>query len=129
MLHALLLGIFKYTRDSFFTLLGKDSTAAEEINGSIALYSEFYSHQSDRDMPKTNFGSGIQQGKLTAKEYTGIMLLIATVLFSNKGHEILTSGRRSHFGRNDGVMEWTILVETLLMWEEWLKSDEIWGLI
>jgi hypothetical protein len=52
------------------------------------------------------------------------MLLIATVLFSNKGHEILTSGRRSHFGQNDGVMEWTILVvETLLMWEEWLKSN------
>ncbi len=125
MLHALLLGIFKYTRDSFFTLLGKDSTAAEEINGLIALYSEFYSHQSDRDMPKTNFGSGIQQGKLTAKEYTGVMLLIATVLFSNKGHEILTSGRRSHFGQNDGVTEWTILVETLLMWEEWLKSDEM----
>jgi hypothetical protein len=71
MLHALLLGIFKYTHDSFFSLLGKDSTAAEEINGLIALsYSEFYSHQSDRDMPKTNFGSGIQQGKLTAKEYT-----------------------------------------------------------
>jgi hypothetical protein len=78
MLHALLLGIFKYTRDSFFSLLGKDSTAAKEINGLIALYSsEFYSHQSDRDMPKMNFGSGIQQGKLTAKEYTGVMLLIA----------------------------------------------------
>jgi hypothetical protein len=77
-------------------------------------------------MPKTNFGSGIQQGKLTAKEYTGVMLLIATVLvFSNKGHEILTSGRRSHFGQNDGVTEWTILVEMLLMWEEWLKSDEM----
>jgi hypothetical protein len=76
-------------------------------------------------VPKTNFGSGIQQGKLTAKEYTGVMLLIATVLFSNKGHEILTSGRRSHFGQNDGVTEWTILVETLLMCEVWLKSDEM----
>jgi hypothetical protein len=118
MLHALLLGIFKYTRDSFFTLLGKDSMAAEEINGLIALYSEFHSHQSDRDMPKTNFGSGIQHGKLTAKEYTGVMLLIVTVLFSNKGHEILTASRRSHFGQNDGVTEWTILVEMLLMWEE-----------
>jgi hypothetical protein len=63
--------------------------AAEEINGLIALYSEFYSHQSDRDMPKTNFGSGIQQGKLTAKEYTGVLLLeIATVLFSNKNTNI-----------------------------------------
>jgi hypothetical protein len=54
------------------------------------------------------------------------MLLIATVpLFSNKGHEILTSGHRSHFGQNDGVAEWTLLVEMLLMWEEWLKSDEM----
>jgi hypothetical protein len=76
-------------------------------------------------MPKMNFGRGIQQGKLTAKEYKGVMLLIATVLFSNKGHEILTSSRQSHFGQNDGVTEWTILVETLLMWEEWLKSDEM----
>jgi hypothetical protein len=72
--------------------------AADEINGLIALYSEFYSHQSDWDMPKTNFGSGIQQGKLTAKEYTGVMLLIATVLFSNKGHKILISGCRSTGG-------------------------------
>jgi hypothetical protein len=45
MLHALSLGIFRYNRDSFFTLLGKDSAAAEEINGLISLYSEFYSHQ------------------------------------------------------------------------------------
>jgi hypothetical protein len=103
------LGIIKRKvpdRPYIFYLPGKDSTATEELNGLIALSSEFYSHQSsDRDMPKTNFASaGIQQGKQTAKEYTGVMLLIATVLFSNKGHEILTSGRwmpirRRCFGR------------------------------
>ena len=121
MLHALLLGVFKYIRDCFFEQLGKDSKVADEINALIALYGDFYSHQSDRNMPKTKFSSGIQQGKLMAKEYTGVLLLIATTLFTTKGYNTLVSGRRSTFGKNNGVDDWTLLVETLLMWEEWLN--------
>jgi hypothetical protein len=78
MLHALLLGIFKYVRDCFFTAIGESSRLAVEINALAVEYGELYQRQSDREKPKTKFSNGIQKGKLMAKEYRGVLLIMAT---------------------------------------------------
>jgi hypothetical protein len=125
MLHSLLLGIFKYVRDCFFEQVGEKSQLATEINTIVITYSTFYARQSDRDMPITQFSNGIQQGMLMAKEYPGVLLLIAMILRSTAGSKLLLAKKNSTFAHDDVVSEWIELVETLLMWEAWLKSDKI----
>ena len=79
MLHALLLGAFKYVRDCFFEQIGPTSKLADKINSLAQQYGHYLSRQSDRDLPKTRFRHGIRKGKLMAKECPGILLCIATV--------------------------------------------------
>jgi hypothetical protein len=97
MLHALLLLIFKYVRDCFFEQVGEKSQLATEINAIAITYSTFYAWQSDRDMPITQFSNGIQQGKLMAKEYPGVLLLMAIILRSTAGSKLLLAKRNSTF--------------------------------
>jgi len=124
MLHAILLGTFKYVRDCFFEQIGENSNMSDEINGLSAEIGFQFGRQSDRDMPVTTFSNGIQKGKLMGKEYTGVLLIIAAILASTKGSSLLTARKKSStFHTNDGLGDWSMLVETLLMWEEWLKSD------
>ena len=64
MLHALLLGIFKYSRECFFTQIGKSSALAAEIDALAKQYGELFGRQSERDLPKCKFSDGIRkQGK------------------------------------------------------------------
>jgi hypothetical protein len=126
MLHALLLGIFKYVRDCFFEQIGRTSRAGEAITALGDKYGDLFTRQSDRDMPVTKFSSGIQHnGMMTAKKYSGILLVMAAILRSTKGSGYLTGISGSTFATNHGREDWITLVETLLMWEMWLKSDEI----
>lgn len=125
MLHSLLLGIFKYVRDCFFTQIGETSKNAVEINSLAVEFGELYHRQSDRDKPKTKFSNGIQKGKLMAKEYRGVLLIMATILASTKGRLLLRKKKSGIFATEDGLHDWKMLVETLLMWEVWLKSEEI----
>jgi hypothetical protein len=126
MLHALLLGIFKYVRDCFFEQIGRSSRAGEAIIALGDNYGDLFTRQSDRDMPVTKFSSGIQHnGMMTAKKYSGILLVMAAILQSTKGSELVTGISGSTFATNNGLGDWIMLVETLLMWETWLKSDEI----
>lgn len=129
MLHAILLGIFLYVRDMFFEQTGETSRLSDQINALCIQYGELFSRQSERDMPKTKFSYGIRRGKLTAKEYGGVMLLLAVVIRSTKGRMLLTD---DHHGRNNSpfsqkghLRDWILLIETLLQWESWLKSDEM----
>ena len=55
MLHAVLLGIFKYVRNIFFLYMGEESKLAEDINGLASIYGKYLKHQSDRDLPDTHF--------------------------------------------------------------------------
>jgi hypothetical protein len=125
MLHCLHLGIFKYVRDCFFDQLGKTSQSAEQINGLAVTYGKLFQRQSQCSMPKTKFSNGIIQGKLMAKEYEGILLLIATILRSTKGSNLLKDRKGTTFSTEDGINDWVPLVATLLMWVQWLKSDEM----
>jgi hypothetical protein len=120
MLHALLLGIFKYVCD-FFEQIGDKSKVTAEINAMAVKYGDLYSQQSDHNMPKMSFHNGIQQGKLTAKEYPGVLLILATLLVLTKGSDLLKGHRQSSFVTED----WISMLETVLMWESWLKSNRI----
>ena len=116
MLHAILLGVFKYTRETFFEHMGKTSKLAEDINGLAKMYGTLLRRQSDRSLPNTNFSKGIQKGKLMAKEYRGVLLIMATLVRSTKGRKLM--GKK--MGGENGMTDWSVLVELLLEWEAFL---------
>ena len=117
-LHAVQLGVFKYLREIFFIHMGKSSQLAEEINGLATMYGKLLTRQSERDLPNTNFAKGIQKGKLMARDFRGVLLIMAAVLASKKGRDLLF--QRKKFGREEGLRDWTLLVELMLEWEAYL---------
>jgi len=123
MLHAMLLGIFKYVRDIFFKNMGATSKCAGDINGLSQIYGKLLSRQSDRSIPYTNFTKGIQEGKLMAKRFRGVLLVMAATLRSTKGRELLFAKRK--FKKDAGLSDWVLLVETLLEWEAYLCQKEM----
>ena len=129
MLHALLLGIFKYIRDEFFYQVG-ESKQLPDIESLAAEIGALLSRQSSRNKPRTKFGTGIKGGKKTAKEYTGIILLLLLVFRSEKGKQLLfklhkKKGATAKKFTPTNITDWTMMLETMLEWEEWLKSDEM----
>jgi hypothetical protein len=74
LLHAFLLGTFKYIRDIFFEIVGPTSDIAKVINALSKVYGKMFGWQSDRTMPGMAFTKGIQVGKLMAKDYQGVLL-------------------------------------------------------
>ena len=122
-LHAIQLGIFKYLRDIFFDRMGKTSQLAESINGLATMYGKLLTRQSERDLPNTNFAKGIQKGKLMARDYRGVLLIMAAVLRSTKGRELLF--KRKKLGGMNGLRDWTLLVETMLEWETYLCEKKM----
>jgi hypothetical protein len=122
MLHALLLGVFKYTRECFFEQIGESSKLAHEINAMAQLYGDMFQRHSERDMPKCQFKQGIKKGKLMAKEYRGILLVMAAILRSDRGRELLSQNKNF---QGDAISDWAFLVELLLQWEAFLNSSEM----
>jgi hypothetical protein len=122
-LHAIQLGLFKYCRDIFFSLLGKTSQLAEDINGLATMYGQLFRHQSERDKPNTKFSKGIQKGKLMASDYRGVLLIMAAILRSEKGRGLLMT--RKKMGGKNGLRDWTLLVELLLEWEAFLCEKKM----
>ena len=123
MLHAIQLGIFKYTRDIFFETIGESAQVAHDVNGLARIYGKLLSHQSDRTLPHTNFSKGIKDGKLMAKDYRGVMLVMATLIRSTKGRELL--GTKRKFRQDYQKDDWLLLVEVLLEWEAYLCLPEM----
>jgi hypothetical protein len=117
-LHAIQLGIFKYIREIFFQYIGATSKLADDINGLATTYGGFFTRQSERDLPNTNFAQGIQKGKVMARDFRGILLIIAAVIRSTAGREMMLTRKR--FGGEAGVRDWSLLVELLLEWEAFL---------
>jgi hypothetical protein len=119
LLHHILLGIYKYCRDQFFIQIGLKSETAKEINALAKVLGRFFARQSDRDLPKTQFAKGIFEGKIMGKEFSGVMLLMAAILHTAYGRELL-KGKKKHFSKGQ-LADWALLVETLLEWEAYLK--------
>ena len=124
MLHALLLGVFRYARDNMFELLGVESSHAKDFNGLAQEYGALLGRQSNRDLPKTKFANGITKGKLMAKEYPGVLLCMLCVVVSTEGSRKMLT-KKSAFPHETYIKDWILLLEFLLMWEIWLKSDEM----
>ncbi len=123
-LHAVLLGHFKCMRDCWFAQVGAKSDPAEELNALAKLYGELYQRQSLRDLPKTNFSKGINKGKIMGKEFNGVLLIMATIMHSALGREILmTKPKSKKFAKEYLLQDWIMLIETLLQWECFLKLD------
>ena len=124
MLHALLLGIFKYAKDCFFDQTGKQSKTLTTILAYCQRYGELLSRQSQRDLPKTRFPNGLNCGRITGKEYRGIVLCMAAALRSDVVRDILRKEKSNW--REEGVIDdWQWLLDTLLQMEAWLKSDKL----
>ena len=123
LLHAFLLGTFKYLRDIFFEFIGKDSERAKLINALAKVYGKHFARQSDRTMPGTAFSRGIQAGKLMAKDFRGILLIMCAILRSTKGREILS--KRNNFWETTALDDWILLVELMLEWESYLNEPQM----
>ena len=124
-LHMILLGLFKYVKEAFFVQLGASGVAAQEINALCTWIGKLFARQSDRDLPKTQFGNGILKGKLMGKEMSGVLLLLAAVLQTSLGKELLKSGRGSKFKDQVVYDDWVLLIETMLEWEAYLKEEQM----
>lgn len=125
LLHGVLLGLFKYVRDCFFAQLGKDSATAREINALAQEVGKLLHRQSDRNKPRTKFSKGILKGKLMAKEYGGVLLVMAAMLQCDKGRDIISSARRKDLRQVGIVADWVLLVDTLLQWEAYLNLPQM----
>jgi hypothetical protein len=125
MLHMVLLGIFKYVKTEFFQQLGPGSYAATEVNALCTWIGKLLARQSDRDLPRTQFGQGIIRGKLMGKEMTGVLLLMAAVMQTTKGKQLLRSSKGSKFKTDAVYRDWVLLLETLLQWEMFMRQEEM----
>jgi hypothetical protein len=125
MLHTIYLGIFMRLRDGFFQQIGPTSETAQDIDALAKEYGALLGRQSERNMPKSKFSKGIMGGKLMAKEFEGVLLLIAVILRSEKGRRLLRSAKSGNFAHDYQLDDWTMLVETLLGWVQWLKGDNM----
>ena len=121
MLHHILLGIFKYARDCFLVQVGKTSQPADEINSLARLLGQMFPRQSGRDLPKTNFAKGIFEGKIMGKEFCGVLLVIAAILQASYGRKKLKQCHSRNFWQQWLIDDWSLLIETLLEWESFLK--------
>ena len=127
-LHFILLGIFKYAADQFYEQVGPSSKTMKNFVGLARKYGGYLSRQSDRNLPKTTFGN-LLTGKKTAKEFRGVLLVLAAVIRSTIGRSVLMAAVSNKKGKKfEGTYkldDWVMLLETLLQWERWLCSDRI----
>jgi hypothetical protein len=123
MLHALLLGVFKYVRECFFEQIGHSSALADDINALAQQYGDKFGRQSERDMPKCKFSQGIQKGKLMANEFRGVLLVMAAIIRSSKGQALLMKNK--NFCDPKDIDNWGNLVEMVLEWEAFLNESEM----
>ena len=122
MLHAFLLGTFKYICDIFFDLIGPTSEGSKLINALSKVYGKMFGRQSDRTMPGTAFSNGIQVGKLMAKDYRGVLLIMLAIVWSSKGREILKRNKNFKDLQETTLNDWILLLESMLEWESYLNE-------
>ena len=122
MLHAVLLGNFAYLRDTLYEQVGESSQLAETIDKLSLLYGSQFSRQSERSMPKCKFTNGIREGKLNAKEYRGILLVMAAIFRCTEGRNSLSE--HSDFTKQH-MDNWAELCEIMLTWETFLCQPQM----
>ena len=122
-LHTVLLGIFKYRSKAFFERVGPKSQLAKDLHALGSLYGSFFQRQSDRTLPNTQLGQGLQKGKLMAKKHRGVLHVLVIACVCRAGRKLL--GRRKAFSEGNGSANWSKLLEMLLQWEAFLCLKKI----
>lgn len=122
-LHAILLGLLMYGRDTFYEQIGPTSTLSYLIDSLTQEIGGQFGRQSERNMPKCKFTNGIREGKLNATEYPGILLVLAALLYSQRGREVLLE-KTKDFNRLR-IRKWAFLCEVLLVWHSYTCQPEI----
>ena len=73
------------------------------------------------------FEGGVRQGMMQAHHMTGIMVVLAVTFRSTQGTNLLLNescgAQKEFFDNPQKVRDWSTLVETLLMFEAWLRQD------
>ena len=85
MLHALLLGVFVHAHECFWERMGPTSKLAEQFDVLACLLGKLLAQQRERDLPQTKFTKGLNEGRLMAKDHSGILLLIVACLRTTMG--------------------------------------------
>ena len=128
-LHWLQLGKFKYDREMFVNQTGADTILSNRFNGLAKSMGLFFKRQSDRDLPRLVFSRGIQKGKLTAQEMTGLLLVLLATIRCVAGTDCLLrqcrGEQKKYFGNPTYIQDWVLMLETHLQWEAWLSQPGI----
>ena len=91
-LHTLRLGIFKYAVTCLFDQELLVPTAKTKFDTLVKKMSTACHHQSDRDVPRTNFQSGVSSfSKITGNECSGVVLIVTMCMLCTEGRAILES--------------------------------------
>ena len=122
-LHTLRLGIFKYA----VTCLTEEELLPQaqfKFDKLVKKISTACSHQSDRDVPRTNFQSGVSSfSKITGNECSGVVLIVTMCMLCTDGQKILESCYVSISRQKQYVQ----LFEHLLMFEQWMCKETGFG--
>ena len=125
LLHWIQLGIYKYAREALFSQFGPFSQLSQRFNELATQMGYLFQRQSDRAYPRTKFTKGVQKGTLMAHEMTGLMLIMAATLRSSTGQNLILESNNDNFATTEEITSWIMMLETLLEFESWLKSNEM----
>jgi len=116
-----LAGKFQVHSGGFLFPNWQRSETAQGFDASCMAFGDLLSRQRNRDMPNTCFPNGIRRGKMNGKRFTGVLVCLYGAICSEQGQRLLQHTAK---WREPGKIEdWILLLETLLQWEAWLKSD------
>ena len=128
-LHWICINQFGYTRNNFFEQCGPTSELASIINSTAIAIGVMLKRQSDKDMPRTQFAKGVQEGKLMAHEMAGVLLTILITIRSTRGRTALLESSRgkskTNYEDKSYVTDWILLIETQLTFERWMNLPEM----
>jgi hypothetical protein len=86
------------------------------------IYGKLYTHQADRDLPRTHFPGGITgEKKKNGNEMQGVILNILTIFLSHEFEQYRALFGYGQIGATR-IGNWILLLERLLMVEEFLKQ-------
>jgi hypothetical protein len=135
-LHAVLLGLFHYMIQGFTNMLSAKNKGI--LDNTVQAFSCCLRQTGRRFFDRTDFTNGITNISLsTANERGGSLLILALLLTSRGGRDILLKGvlesRRYAKGEPDresscikGIQKFRFAFFFLLSFNEWTKKDSYW---
>lgn len=120
-LHTLELGLNEYLCTSLSDQMGKASMS--RIDSIIQIMSKFCEHQSDRNMPRTNFPKGLSNlSRLSGSEMPGVLLSLLIALSCDAGKSIAL---QSPTFSSDSGRKFCRLIQGFLGYQAWLDQDVV----